>query len=229
MIDAGFPACPGEIMVRNPAWSKPLQALVRRRPRLGAAPRRAGADERRHLLRRGRRSPATPTLLERAKAYLFDLLAGQRGVPCPLRRARSTCSTRRSGFFCDLRHREAAPHKDQLDLKKGGIFPLMHGVRALALERRLVETNTIQRIRRLQALGMLRQGAWASSWPTPSTSCWACASRPGWRRCGCTSRWTISSGPDDVGKLERDLLKDSLQIVKQLKEVVRHHFRLAMF
>ena len=26
MIDAGFPACPGEIMVRNPAWSKPLQA-----------------------------------------------------------------------------------------------------------------------------------------------------------------------------------------------------------
>ncbi len=26
MIDAGFPACPGEIMVRNPAWSKPLKA-----------------------------------------------------------------------------------------------------------------------------------------------------------------------------------------------------------
>ena len=35
--------------------------------------------------------------------------------------------------------------------------------------------------------------------------------------------------PDEVGKLERDLLKDSLQIVKKLKEVVRHHFRLAMF
>ena len=39
MIDAGFPACPGEIMVRNPAWSKPLPGLVRRRPRLGAGRR----------------------------------------------------------------------------------------------------------------------------------------------------------------------------------------------
>ena len=36
MIEAGFPACPGEIMVRNPAWSKPLAGLVRRRARLGA-------------------------------------------------------------------------------------------------------------------------------------------------------------------------------------------------
>ena len=35
--------------------------------------------------------------------------------------------------------------------------------------------------------------------------------------------------PDQVTKLERDLLKDSLQIVKRLKEVVRHHFHLAMF
>ena len=35
--------------------------------------------------------------------------------------------------------------------------------------------------------------------------------------------------PDEVSKLERDLLKDSLQIVKKLKEVVRHRFRLAMF
>jgi len=33
----------------------------------------------------------------------------------------------------------------------------------------------------------------------------------------------------EISKLERDLLKDSLQIVKRFKEVVRHHFRLGMF
>ena len=105
----------------------------------------------------------------------------------------------------------------------------MHGVRALALERRLAETNTIQRIRRLQGLGVFdkahrraaRRRLQLPARPAPRARAW--------RRCGCTSRWTISSGPDDVSKLERDLLKDSLQIVKQLKEVVRHHFHLAMF
>ena len=35
--------------------------------------------------------------------------------------------------------------------------------------------------------------------------------------------------PGEITKLERDLLKDSLQIVKRLKEVVRHRFHLAMF
>ena len=35
--------------------------------------------------------------------------------------------------------------------------------------------------------------------------------------------------PDEITKLERDLLKDLLQIVKRFKEVVRHHFHLAMF
>jgi CBS domain-containing protein len=34
---------------------------------------------------------------------------------------------------------------------------------------------------------------------------------------------------DAITKLERDLLKDSLQIVKRFREVVRHHFHLGMF
>ena len=67
MIEAGFPACPGEIMVRNPAWSKPLQAWCDDVRGWVLTARRAGADERRHLLRRRRRSPATRRLLDRAK------------------------------------------------------------------------------------------------------------------------------------------------------------------
>ena len=35
--------------------------------------------------------------------------------------------------------------------------------------------------------------------------------------------------PDEVSKLERDLLKDSLQIVKRFRETIRHHFQLNRF
>lgn len=35
---------------------------------------------------------------------------------------------------------------DQLDLKKVGIFPLVHGVRSLALAQRLTEVSTVARI-----------------------------------------------------------------------------------
>ena len=38
---------------------------------------------------------------------------------------------------------------DALDLKKGGIFPIVHGVRSLAIEQRLLETGTGARIARL--------------------------------------------------------------------------------
>ena len=105
----------------------------------------------------------------------------------------------------------------------------MHGVRALALEQRLVETNTIQRIRRLQAQGVFDKALGAGSRRRPSSSCWACACRARLEKMRLHQPLDNFIRPGEVTKLERDLLKDSLQIVKRLKEVVRHHFHLAMF
>ena len=104
----------------------------------------------------------------------------------------------------------------------------MHGVRALALEQRLVETNTIQRIRRLQAQGVFDKtlGEDLSQ---------AFEFLLGLRLSARLEKMRLHQPldnfirPGEVTKLERDLLKDSLQIVKRLKEVVRHHFHLAMF
>ena len=35
--------------------------------------------------------------------------------------------------------------------------------------------------------------------------------------------------PGELSTMERDLLRDAFQVVKQLREVVRRHFNLAMF
>ena len=225
MIEAGFPACPGEIMVRNPAWSKPLKAWC--------------DDVRGWVLKPDEQAlmnvaifydaapvAGDPSLLERAKAYLYDLLAENSAFHARFARAIEMFDTP-LGFFSTF-VTEKGPHKDELDLKKGGIFPLMHGVRALALEQRLAETNTVHRIRRLQAHGVLDQ-------KLAEDLAQAFEFLLGLRLSSRLEKMRLHQPldnfirPDQVTKLERDLLKDSLQIVKRLKEVVRHHFHLAMF
>ena len=45
---------------------------------------------------------------------------------------------------------------DALDLKKGGIFPIVHGVRALALEHGLIETTRESALRNWPSLALLK-------------------------------------------------------------------------
>lgn len=225
LIEAGFPACPGEIMVRNPAWSKPLAKW--------------GQDARGWLLNPDEQAlmnvaifyDAAPVagdarLLEQAKGYLFELLAENSAFHARFARAIDMFDTP-LGLFSTFVTGKGA-QKDELDLKKGGLFPLMHGVRALALERRLTETNTAQRIRRLQGLGVFDK-------PLAQQLTDAFDFLLGLRLATRLEKMRLHQPLDNfvrpaaISKLERDLLKDSLQIVKRFKEVVRHHFRLGLF
>jgi CBS domain-containing protein len=225
MIEAGFPACPGEIMVRNPAWSKPLAAW-----REDARAWLTTPDEQAlmnvAIFYDAAAVAGDEGLLARAKGQLFDLLADNAAFHARFARAIDLFETP-LGLLSALVTGKGA-RKDELDLKKGGIFPLMHGVRALALERRLTETGTVQRIRRLQALGMLDK---ALGQQVADAFTFLLGLRLSARLEKMRLHQPLDNlvRPDQVSKLERDLLKDSLQIVKRLKEVVRHHFRLAMF
>lgn len=51
---------------------------------------------------------------------------------------------------------ERAP--EGLDLKRGGLFPLVHGIRMLALEAAILETSTLARIEALVTAGRLSAG-----------------------------------------------------------------------
>jgi CBS domain-containing protein len=52
------------------------------------------------------------------------------------------------GFFAQLLNRDSA---EKMDIKKMGIFPVVHGIRALSLQARIGETNTFDRIHKLDA------------------------------------------------------------------------------
>ena len=112
-----------------------------------------------------------------------------------------------------------------LDLKKLGIFPIVHGVRALALQYGLHATTTAERARllaegrhldadlardavdALHALTALRLGDQLRQ-----------------RRDGVVPGNLVR--PSALATLERDQLLGALAIVKRLRQFLRSHFRL---
>ena len=113
----------------------------------------------------------------------------------------------------------------QLNLKKEGIFPLVHGVRSLALAHLIPQTSTTGRITALVANGHLE----------PDMSVDLADSLHFFMglklKVGLaeTDRGKPVTGAIDVAhlsSLDRDLLKDTLGVVKRFKALLRHRFHL---
>ena len=113
---------------------------------------------------------------------------------------------------------------DALDLKKGGIFPIVHGVRSLAIEHRLMETGTAERIERLAEVGAL-----TPDFARELTEAlrYLMTLRLDAELARADSANLVK--PAELTTMERDLLRDALQIVKKFRELLRRHFNLNMF
>jgi CBS domain-containing protein len=119
--------------------------------------------------------------------------------------------------------------KGQLDIKKGGIFPIVHGIRTIALEYRVKATNTFERIEALVELGQLKEKHGKEI--TEALSLFI-----GLRLNQQIERIECSDTGHDqtpnlielqsLDKLERDLLRDALHIVKGFKKHLELRYHL---
>lgn len=218
--DYGFPPCPGDVMVRNPFWSKPLAAYVESFRRWIALP-----DENSHMnvaiFYDAAAVAGRVDLLEEAKAALIAAVRNERAYLARFANAVEAFETP-IGFFNNL---IAAESGGALDLKKGGIFPIVHGVRSLALEHGLTETSTDERISRLVEAGVFRED-------------FARDLKQSFHyllRMRLDSQLEEEKGrgalvkPAELSSVERDLLRDAFKVVKTFREILRRHFNLGMF
>jgi len=142
LLDFGYPRCPGGVMFINDAWihtvgdwqrrvgswlsnSSP-EAMMNMAILMDAEPVAGNAS----LFNEVRSAWHSDTLRSSIAASWFARPALQFETPLTL--------------LGNLREDHGT-----IDIKKGGIFPLVHGVRALAFEHGLTETNTIERLDRL--------------------------------------------------------------------------------
>ncbi len=216
----GFPPCPGEVMVRNPVWSKTLDEYrddFRRWLALGDETGVMNVA----IFYDAEATAGDAELLRAAKQDLIDLMRGERVHLARFAKAIEAFPTP-IGFFNNLVTSKA--EGDALDLKKGGIFPIVHGVRALSLEKGLHETGTTARISRLAEIGVFdaqfsRELLQALNYLMTLRLDAQIAE----------AHSTSLVKPGELSTMERDLLRDAFQVVKRLRELLRRHFNLAMF
>ena len=220
LAEFGFPPCPGKVMVNNPLWSRTLAEYISDfGVWIGTPDEKSAMNV--AIFYDAAAVAGDESLLTRAKQALVEKLSHERVF---LGRFAKSIEAFEPpiGLFNRLKLQEG--DGDALDLKKGGIFPIVHGVRSLAIEQGLEETNTFKRLDKLAELGLLK--------PEFSRDLERALSYLQTLRLDAQLGAAASGSllrPGELTSMDRDLLRDSFQVVKKLRELLRHHFNLNMF
>jgi CBS domain-containing protein len=217
----GYPPCPGNIMVSNPMWRKSATEFADMAKGWLLAP---NADNLMNLaiFMDAHAVCGDGKLLLHVQSELSRLATDNEPMLARFASAIDAFGSS-SGWWNRLLGLGDA--NQQLHLKKEGIFPLVHGVRSLALASRLSETNTIERITALVAKGKMATQMGADL--TDSLYFFMSLKL----KAGLAEMDTDKpvTGSVDVGKLtslDRDLLKDALAVVKRFRMGLRQQFHL---
>lgn len=218
----GYPPCPGNIMVSNPDWRHSEDGFARTVREWLFAPT---SD---HLMSLAifldaHSVAGDAALLEGVREQVWRFAHDNAGTLGRFAGAIDAFNTD-SGWWNRLLHRGDGG-KELLDLKKAGIFPIVHGVRSLAFEHRIAATGTAERIEALLAGGHLPADLGADLVDSLHFFM-GLKLRAGLQ--ALEQGRTAGSGIalDRLGSLDRDLLKDTLAVVKRFKAHLRQHFHL---
>ncbi len=220
LAEFGFPPCPGHVMVNNPLWSRQLDEYIADFSVWMTAPDDESAMKV-AIFYDATAVAGEATLLARAKTALVEKAAGERVFLGRFAKAIEAFEPP-IGLFNTLKTSEG--EGDALDLKKGGIFPIVHGVRSLAIEQGLEETNTFDRLAKLAELDLLKEGF---ARDLARALDYLMTLRLDAQIGAAKSASLVK--PATLTSMDRELLRDSFQVVKQLRELVRRRFNLAMF
>jgi len=224
LAQLGYPPCEGGVMVTNPEWRQPLAGFQKSIRRWVAQPT-GDAFLRLAILVDSAGVAGDNHLLGEIKAQLFELAGREEAFIGHFARATLSFPTPLGFFNRFVTERDG--NRRLLDLKKGGIFAIVHGVRSLALEYRVSETNTVSRIQALSG-----RGPFGEDFTADLIEAFDFMSMLRLRQqFAALDRGEAYDNRVDVDHLtsfERNLLKDSLGIVNQFKTDVSHHYRLHM-
>ena len=221
--DFGYPDCPGGIMVSNPWWRRSESdfAATVRRWLLRPDPEGLMALA---IFIDAHAVAGDATLLARVRAEADGLVSADDALLGRFAAAVDSFPDESAGWWNRLLL--IGEHgKPMLDLKKGGIFPIVHGVRSLALRDQVPATGTVTRLDALVAKGRLQAG-FATDLADSLHFLMSLKLRAGLAELDTGRPVSGGVAADRLSSLERDLLKDALAVVKRFKVLVRHQFHL---
>ncbi|GEK49155.1 cyclic nucleotide-binding protein [Bisbaumannia pacifica] len=220
LIRLGYPPCPGNIMVSNPAWVASLSSW---KQRLGGWAEARDGDSLMKLaiLLDAHGVAGNPALLDALRDELFARCSRDEILLSYFARTALRFSTPLT-LFGSLKKPQHG-----IDIKKGGIFPIVHGVRTLALERGIRPTSTLARLEALAADGRL-EARFAEDLGEALALCTELrlkqqlARLHGEHEGEDTNRVVVQR----LSSLERDLLREALHMVKDFKQRLSQRYHL---
>ncbi|MBP7353115.1 MAG: CBS domain-containing protein [Comamonas sp.] len=217
----GYPECPGHIMLNNPEWRGSVSDF--------------GQRAREWLL-----MPSADSLMRLAIFLDAHAVAGDAALLAGVRQQLQSLATdndaliarfasvidsfgESGGWWNRLLGRSDA--FSSVHLKKAGIFPLVHGVRSLALARHVDTTSTVDRIEALVADGTL-DAPLGREMRESLHLLMGLRLQAGLSEIERHRPVTGEVDPSTLSSLERDLLKDALAVVRRFRTLLQQRLRL---
>jgi CBS domain-containing protein len=219
LADFGYPPCPGDIMITNPLWRQAVAGFREaiRGWLMGADPE---GPMRLAIFCDAAPVAGDASLLAELRDYLDALAADNDAYLARFAAAADQFHEPGHWWSWLTGHRDEQP----LDLKKLGIFPIVHGVRTLALQHHVRELGTAARLARLTALDRIDDSfareLLAALHVLMATRL---AHQLRQREAGQVPGNEIR--PVDLAPHEREPLRDALTVVKRFRIWLRQHFR----
>lgn len=224
LVDFGFPRCDGNIMVSNPYWcrrQKEFKDLV-----FSWISNKTGDDFMNlAIFYDAACASGQKELLHEVKEYIFKVGASTQSFYMHFAKIITSFNVPLGffdGFVFDSDDKE---HKDEIDIKRGGIFILVQGIRSLSLEHKLFKTNTIQRIMELNNVGEI-DDEFKQELIEAFNFLNTIKLKSNLDKLDAAKEINNYINPDDLNTMEKDLLKDSFKIVNKLKKKLEHHYKL---
>ena len=214
-------------MVRNPLWSQPVDNFIKQLKSWVLTPTGDSA------MNLGIFSDAVSVagnraLLTRAKKAFMEMMRGESVHLAYFAHLIDLFASSDIGRLGNLMV-SVGVRPGVIDLKKVGTFPIVHGVRTLAIDKGILETPTVERINLLKADGLLE---------TPLAKELVSAlhvfmelrlhSQRKARRLGNLAGESIVH-LNELSSTDRDVLRNALRVVRQFRELVHHRYNLGYF
>ena len=224
LVDFGYPRCDGNIMISNPYWCR-------------------SQKEFKDLIFSWITSPTAESFMNLAIFYDALCVSGNKELLIELKeyifKIGSTTQTFYmhfakiimdfsvplgffDGFVLDNKNEK---HSNEIDIKKGGIFILVHGIRSLSLEHKLFKTNTIKRIKALEKIGIL-EDEFSKELIEAFNFLSTIKLQSGLDKLDQATHIKNYINPKKLNTMQKDLLKDSFKIVNKLKKKLELHYKL---
>jgi len=221
LLKIGFPECPGKVMASNPFWVKSVQDWKTTINNWIMRPDSTNIMNL-SIFMDLRTVYGNRSFSKNIRRHIFNMVDNNKNVLIVM--ALKTLEFEPPiGFFRNFIVEKTGEHRNELDIKKGGIFPVVQGMRVLALENKVEKTGTIDRIRQLKdKIGHNLAEELVESFKFFQT---------------LRLKFQIEKlnegkkpdnyiNPEKLSKFEKDLLKDAFKVVKKFQEMLGVHYRI---